>query len=269
MIILKSILFGLIQGATEFLPVSSSGHLLILHDFLSLPVENDLLFDVLLHLATFLAAAWYFRSDITKIIHALFFWRDKRYDAERRLGIWLALATVPAAIVGWLAGDFIEGLARHIWVVALMLAMVALIMILAERFGKRDKDPEQLSAGQSFIIGCAQALALIPGTSRSGATMVAGLFCGLKREAAVRFSFLMSLPIILGAALKSLTDLSPAAVNGTEAEVFSIAFAAALISGWLAIKYLLVYTKKYSLKPFAYYRLLLAAALLLYLFYSA
>ncbi|PLX21914.1 undecaprenyl-diphosphatase UppP [Candidatus Parcubacteria bacterium] len=262
-IYLKSIIFGVIQGATEFLPVSSSGHLIILHKYLGLPVQNEVMFDVLLHLATLIAVIVFFWDDIKKIVIAWF----KSFFGYRsdytKLSWFILLATMPAALVGFFFENLIENVFRSVLVVAFMLVLVGVFFIVVEKIAKKEKTLNQLNAKNFLFIGIAQALALIPGTSRSGITIIAGLFTKLKREEAIRISFLMSIPIIAGASLLNLGALLSSGVDKNELIVMTISFASAFFSAILAIKYFLKFATKHGLVVFAYYRFLLALLIVL------
>ena len=252
--IVKAIIFGITQGITEFIPVSSSGHLVILHDLFTLPIKNDLVFDVVLHLATILAVLIYFWRDIVLIIKNLFKRRDK-------IAYYIIIATIPAAIIGFLGEDFITTHFRSIYVVMAMLIIVGILFFVSEKLGKQIKDYKELTWKTALLIGLFQAIALIPGTSRSGITIVAGLLVGLKRQQAIKFSFLISLPIILGANLFKLPDLLASGLGTSGSIILLVAFLAAVLSGLVAIKYFLRFSARYTLHAFAYYRFALALAL--------
>jgi len=258
--IIKAIIFGITQGITEFIPVSSSGHLVILHDLFVLPIKNDLVFDVILHLATILAVLIYFWRDIALILKNLLNRKDK-------IAWYIIIATIPAAIIGFLGEDIITFYFRSSYVVIAMLIIVGVLFFVGEKLGKQMKDYQELTWKTALLIGLFQAIALIPGTSRSGITIVAGLLVGLKRQAAIKFSFLISLPIILGANLFKLPDLLASGLGTSEYIVLLVAFLAALFSGYMAIKYFLRFSARYSLHVFAYYRFALALALAGYLWW--
>jgi undecaprenyl-diphosphatase len=263
------ILFGVVQGITEFLPISSSGHLILLHNFISLPVEDNMAFDVFLHFATLLAIVICFRSDIYKLVRSFIASLGGKKDEYSRTGWLIIMATLPAAFLGLLLEDKIEeyfhgASGQEIMVVAFMLFAVALLFIFVEKRKKGEKLYTALSRKEALLVGFAQALALIPGTSRSGITIIAGLWGGLKREEALRFSFLLSIPVILGA---SVTKIPRLFENGIEGWSYILcAFIATFVSGVLAIRFFLRFAETKSLIPFAYYRIALALVLLLYLF---
>ncbi|MCU0678957.1 MAG: undecaprenyl-diphosphatase UppP [Planctomycetes bacterium] len=260
-----AILYGLVQGLTEFLPVSSSGHLVLLHKYLALPVDNEIAFDVSLHAATLFAVVWFFRSDLLAIGAAWLRTFYGRKSETGRTGWLLVIATIPAAAAGWLGEDLIESYFRSASSVAVMLILVGLGLIISERVSRQNKSWQDLYRRDALAIGLAQALALIPGTSRSGITVIAGLYLGLKREAAVKFSFLLSVPIIAGAAVKNFLGLSRTVIGCEELALLSISFVFAFISGWAAVKYLLRFSQNHRLDIFAWYRISLAVAILIIL----
>lgn len=258
----SAILFALVQAVTEFVPVSSSGHLVLLHAGIPLATADDLAFDVLLHAGTLLATVLYFRFDIYAIIAAVA--RQLAgggMDAEARLGWLVVLASIPAALAGLLFADSIAVTLRSPWVVVTMLVVVGIALLAIERFARGGGEATSVTWRSALGIGCAQALALIPGTSRSGITIIAGMAGGLRREAAVRFSFLMSVPIIFGATAKEF----PAIVAGGVNAPMAVGFAVTVVAGWIVIHYLLRYVRNHSLAIFAYYRFALAAVVAVWL----
>jgi len=261
---INSALFGIVQGATEFLPISSSGHLLIMHRLFNLPLASDLTFDVALHLATLLAVVYILRNEIWLLARSFFSSWPVGGDEYSRLAWLIILATLPAMFFGWLLSDYFEDLFRSPAIVAVMLASVGVLFLVAEKLGRQNQDIFHLNWQQSLFIGLVQAVALIPGTSRAGVTIIAGLAIGLKRELAVKFSFLLAVPIIAGAALKELPKILNS--GGGQWPVLGIAFIFAFISGLLAIRYFLIYVRRYSLKIFAFYRFVLAAAIIIYFY---
>jgi undecaprenyl-diphosphatase len=261
-----AMIFGAIQGATEFLPISSSGHLLILHRFIKLPINNDLSFDVALHLATLLAVMIFFRKEIFLIIRSVIKSIFGKPDEYSRIGWLIVIATIPAALAGVLFENWIENQFRSPFLVAVMLALVGALFILFENKSAKKQEIKALTWKKSLIIGLSQAIALIPGTSRSGVTIIAGLWSDLKREEAVKFSFLLAIPIIAGASLKKLPELFKA--DSSDLLLISIAFIFAFASGWLAIKYFLNFSRNHSLKIFAYYRFVLAAFIFVYFLFN-
>jgi undecaprenyl-diphosphatase len=255
---------GIVQGLTEFLPVSSSGHLIIVPSLLGWtdPFITSLAFSVMLHVGTLVALLVYFRADWVRLIPAgLAAIRDRslRNDPDRRLAWLIAAATVPAMIAGFLLNDFIEERVRQIGLVALMLVVGGGILWLAERHGRRDRAMGTLSFRTAIGIGAAQAVALIPGISRSGISIAAGLFAGLDRESAARFSFLMATPItalaIAYEAKKLVTGESGLAVP---VGPLVVGMVAALIAGLVAIAGLLRFLRTNPTDVFVAYRVVLA-----------
>jgi undecaprenyl-diphosphatase len=268
---IKAAVYGITQGITEFLPISSSGHLVILHKFFIFQPKNELSFDVLLHLATLLAVCYYFRQDIIVILKDWFLsFKGGELRKRGRLGWFIIAGTIPAGIAGFLFDEKIENLSKNdsaLLLIAFMLFLLGVIFIVVEKYASKLKDIKGLDLKSTLWIGFAQAFALIPGTSRSGITTITGMALGLKREEAVRFSFLLSVPIILGASIKKIPSLfldSPA-VN--EWVLMLAAFAFAFVSGLLSIHYLLAFSKKYKLNMFAYYRFILALVLIVLFFW--
>jgi len=259
---LSAAVFGIVQGLTEFLPVSSSGHLVLLHRFLRIPAGDDLVFDVTLHFATLLAVMWFFRKDILRIAGAVV-GGGKGSEKEARLGWYLICATAPAAAAGAFFGDYIQDTLRSPAVVAVMLVAVGILFLVAERAVPGEGELHGMTLPRALFVGLAQCLALVPGTSRSGVTIVAGMAAGLTREGAVRFSFLLSIPIVAAATAAKAPSALAAGIRGEEAALLAVAFAFALVSGLLAIRFLVRFSAGHSLRIFAWYRFALAALVLL------
>jgi len=263
---IKAIIFGAVQGVTEFLPVSSSGHLVILHEFFSFSNVDELAFDVMLHFATLLATLYYFRQDVLRLIVGFFRYLKGEKNDQGRLAWLIIFGSIPAVVFALLFDAWIETSLRSPLVVILMLVLVGSLFLIIERKGRQLIVMDNLNWKKSLLIGFGQALALIPGTSRSGITIIAGMSADLKREEAVRFSFLLSLPIVFGAAIKKAPEVLGADLSQGAWLVMGTAFLSALIFGVLAIKFFLVFVKKFKLDFFAYYRFALAALLLFYFF---
>lgn len=261
--LLQPILLGLLQGATEFLPVSSSGHLVLAEVFFKVQ-EAGLTFDVALHMGTLLAILLYFKTEFVDIARALL--RPGSHDQavrdNQRLALLLVVATIPAAVVGKLYGTLIEENLRQPALVAAALAGGAFLLLWAEKKGSRQRCLHELGFIDAIIIGLAQATALVPGVSRSGITMIVGLFRDLDRTAAARFSFLMSAPIIAGAGLHNLGKVISHGLMPGQEVFFLAGFLASAISGYLFIAFLMRYIQTRSFAVFAYYRLALAAIVL-------
>lgn len=260
--VLEAAVLGVTQGLTEFLPVSSSGHLVILPELLGMP-KPTVAFDVLMHLATLVAVVGYFAGDWYRMVVA--FVAPGRLPGRtaaiwRRLAIWLAVGTVPAALAGVLLQSFFESLFSSTLAVGIFLMVTAGLLVVADmvagRTAQRRRTLDDMGLLDALVVGCYQALAIAPGLSRSGATMAGGVFLGLDRPAAARFSFLLSVPVILGAGLISARDLG-AGISGGDAVAYAVAGVAALISGLVAIHVLLRYLRSHRLWPFAAYTFVL------------
>lgn len=246
----QAVILGLVQGLTEFLPVSSSGHL-ILFPWLFGWQTPGLAFDVALHGGTLLGVVAYYRRDLIDL---------SKNIGNQRLPWMIALATLPAVAAGLLFGDLIEEKLRSPLVICGTLAGVGLLMAWADRRARSNASLlESLAIRSALAIGVAQAFALIPGVSRSGITIVAGLLVGLDRSAAVRFSFLLSIPVIAGAAALKLPEVLPFLSQG----FFWLGFAASAVSGFAAIHLLVTFVRTKTFMPFVIYRIALAAFIFL------
>ncbi|MFL5749486.1 MAG: undecaprenyl-diphosphatase UppP [Chloroflexota bacterium] len=264
----QAIVMGIVQGLTEFLPISSSGHLIIVPYLFGWhnPFITSLAFSVMLHIGTLVALFVYFWHDWTRLVPAgLATIRDRSFegDPDRRLAWLIAVATVPALVIGVLLNDLVEDRFREVGLVALMLVVGAAIMWLADHWGAKRLLAVDLTFPKAVGLGFAQALALIPGVSRSGISISAGLVAGLDRESAARFSFLMATPITAAAAAYETVkvvrgDLGVAVEWGP----LIAGMIAALVSGLLAIAVLLRYLRTRSLNVFVAYRIVLAAIVL-------
>ena len=272
--IYQAVILAIVQGLAEFIPVSSSGHLIIVRRLLGwneLSPAHELTFDVALHFGTLLSVLFYFRRTWFQIIRAAIGGKVVRFsestDAdvnltpaeakeERKLLWFLVIATIPGAIAGKLLEHSAEDYFReHIVLIAVALIAVALLMWLAEDVNKLEKPLTQISLTDSLLIGVAQAFALIPGVSRSGSTITAGLFRNLTREAAVRFSFLLSTPIIAGAALLKAHELHKEGLPAGMHTPFLVGILVSAIVGYGAISWLIRYLQTNSLKIFVIYRI--------------
>ena len=255
---------GLLQGATEFLPISSSGHLVLAQILLGID-EAGLAFDVSLHLGTLLAILIYFRTDFLKMFAALLSFRhpDAETRAMRSMAMLICLATIPAVLAALLFGKAVETFLRSPLVVAITLIIGGILLLWAERYGRRLRDFQSIGLSDSLIIGAAQAFALIPGLSRSGITMTAGLFRGLNRQTAARFSFLMSAPVIFGAGVHEIPKIIKIGLEPAQMLFFLAGFLSAALSGCLFIAVLINYIKTRTFDIFAYYRFGLAGVILL------
>ena len=263
--ILQAAIMGIVQGLTEFLPVSSSGHLVIVPYLFGWddPFITSLAFSVMLHLGTLVALLVYFRADWIRLVPAGFAAirdRSLRSDPDRTLAWLLVAATVPAALAGFLLNDLIETQFRSVLLVAGMLVVGGIVLWLADRFGARTREVEDVTFPIAIGIGAAQALALVPGISRSGISISAGRLAGLDRAAAARFAFLMATPITAGAIVFETRKLitGEAGVDVAIAPLV-VGMIAALVSGFAAIHFMLRYLRTRSLTVFVIYRFVLAA----------
>ena len=247
---LEAIALGIVQGLTEFLPISSTAHLILFPWFLNWGGEvNTLTFDVALHAGTLFALI-------------LFFWRDwlELIFKKQRLFKLIILASIPAGVAGYLLNDIVENNLRKPIVISIMLIAVGILMLVAERTNKH-KGIEKTGLKDSLIIGIAQAIAIIPGVSRSGITISAGLFRGFEREASARFSFLLSTPLIAGATALHLKEALISQTNH-DFRLFFAGIITSFITGFIAIKFLLKFLKKNPLNLFVYYRFVLSAVII-------
>jgi len=262
MTFIQALLLGILQGATEFLPVSSSGHLVIFPHLLGWS-EPGLAFDTLLHLGTLAAVIFYFRRELWQLAVAV--WdslrRRKLDTVEARLAWFLVLATIPGALLGFLFEDQVEQLFGMPRTVAIFLLVTAALLALSELLSRRSRGLETLTWRDALMIGLAQAAAILPGLSRSGATIAAGLLLGYRREESTRFSFLLAIPIVLGGGLYQLLKLVMAGFSGVGSLALVGMLAAALV-GYAAISGLLALVRRHALWPFVAYCALLGVLVL-------
>jgi undecaprenyl-diphosphatase len=255
--ILQSTILGIAQGLTEFLPISSSAHLVIIPWFSGWAYQG-LTYDVALHFGTLAGVLAYFKKDWTEIITCAF----KRQKKEKSNMLWLlVVATIPGALAGLFLEHYAETLFRKPQVIACTLILFGLFLYFADKKCKTDAG-KLFNLKTALIIGLFQGLAIVPGVSRSGITMTAGLLVGFARSQSVRISFLMSAPIILGASIFELKNLADLQINAA----FFSGFLAAAISGWLAVKFLMNFVRKHPFNIFVLYRLILGGGMLAYLF---
>jgi undecaprenyl-diphosphatase len=263
MTIFQAIIFGTVQGLTEFLPVSSTAHLILLPWALGWP-DPGLSFDVALHLGTLVALLMYFRADwIALIGSALGIIRGRTQAPDARMVMFIIVGTIPGAVAGALFEHKVEDALRAPQVIALMLIALALVLVVAELMGHRKKGLDGVSWGDAITIGVAQALAIVPGVSRSGVTITAGLFRNLKRDTAARFSFYLSTPIIGGALAKRSWEVFKAGATIEQMTPFLVGIIASGIVGYLAIAFMMRYLQTRTTYLFVYYRIALGIAVLL------
>jgi undecaprenyl-diphosphatase len=274
----QSLYLGIIQGLTEFLPISSTAHLILAPNFapgfLKFTQEQPHAFDVALHVGTLLALLIYFRDEWRRLIRGgikLLTERTVDDDIDRKMALLVILGCIPAAIAGPLLDKRVEELAdpnKHsssYLVMGIVFIVFGLLMGWVDRISRKARSAKNLSPGEAIFVGVAQAVALIPGVSRSGATITAGLLTGLTREAAARFSFLISAPVVAGAAAWTGLKLLHGGVQGEEAlsaGVFIAGILASAVVGWLCIHFLLEYLRKRTLWVFVYYRVVLGIFLI-------
>jgi undecaprenyl-diphosphatase len=265
----QALVLGIVQGLTELLPISSSGHLILvpwLADWRYLEEHSEFnkTFDVALHLGTLVAVMAYFWDDLVRLVAAWFrsLGAGAIRDAEERVAWLVVLATIPAVVVGAAGEGFIEKHLGEPWQIAIFMAFFAVVLWLADRTPER-RDTSTLGLGEGLGIGFAQALALMPGVSRSGVTISAGRFLGLDRESAARFSFLLLVPVTLGAVVfKGVTDVLLADLPTGSGGPFLVGTIASAASGFVAIDLLLGYVRRHNYTPFVVYRLVLALLIL-------
>jgi undecaprenyl-diphosphatase len=256
-----AVLLGIVQGVTEFLPISSSAHLILAREFFGWDAGRfGLPFDVACHVGTLAAVLAFFRKDIGELLFAApAALRRDPGPAGRRLRL-IAAGTVPIVIVGLLFADWLETEVRGPRVAAAALAAGAILLLVVERLGPRVKGEEALTLPGAFLIGIGQAAALIPGMSRSGTTIAAGMALGLRRDAAARFTFLMSAPAVAAAAVKEAIALRAVPIESSMVVVMLVGLVTSGVVGYLTVKYFLRFLVSNRLDVFAWYRLLLAAA---------
>jgi undecaprenyl-diphosphatase len=271
-ITIQAALLGVVQGLTEFLPVSSSAHLILARAFFGFDGDKfGLTFDVACHVGTLIAVLIYFRRDIGEMIAALPYLFSTRTTSpnagrgEDARQIWLlAAGTVPAVVAGLLFKNQIEEHLRTPMVAAVALALGGVMILVAERAGSKTRGDRTLTVIEAVWIGCAQALALVPGVSRSGATLTVALLIGLRRAGAARFVFLLAIPAILGAAASEAPRLLKAGLGDT-ASLFLIGIVTSAIVGYATVKYFIRYLGDHSLDMFGWYRIALAATVAIWL----
>lgn len=264
MLLLEAALLGVVQGLTEFLPVSSSAHLILARVFFGWDAEQfGRPFDVACHLGTLGAILVYFRHDLVYLARAL---PDvfRRATADTRLLFLIVVGTVPLVPIGAFLSDHVDAL-RTPAVIVITLAAVGVAMLVAERRGRQIREAEELTWTEALLVGVAQAMALVPGVSRSGATITTGLFLGLERQSAARFSFLLGVPAMLAAAAHEGKRLVGQPMDALSIQVFIVGIVVSGLVGYVTVKYFLRYVASRGLDVFAWYRIVLAAATLAWL----
>lgn len=266
--IIHALILGVVQGLTEFLPVSSSGHLLVFHDFLGFDIADSLSFDAALHLGTLAALLAFFWREVMSIFRGFFGslrqWEVKT-NAQQGLAWAVILGSIPAGIVGLTLEDWIGAYTRNPWLVVITLVIGAVGFWIAEHWYAKQHTKQPLTLRRALIIGLVQCIALIPGISRSGATIVAGLGTKLERGMAARFAFLISLPVVAGAGALKLRELLQANLTRSELTSVGIGIAASAVVGYIVIAFFLRFIQQRTLAAFAWYRIAAAAVLTLIL----
>lgn len=260
MAFLPAIILGLVQGLTEFLPISSSGHLVLAHEIFGSITQNDLAFDAMLHLATALAVVVYFWHDIWLLINTVLRKLERLPVNERdmTLATALVIGTIPAVVLGILLESYMETIFRNPVLVAGVLVVGSLLFVVAEWFYLHKPREDRMTVWKGFKIGFFQSLALVPGMSRSGASIAGGMLLGLSRYEAARFSFLLAVPVICGAGGMAFLRL----VKSSEPVAWGVVTAGsitAFVVGLLAIHFMLTFVRNHTLWPFIWYRVILAA----------
>ena len=261
--IFQAIALGVVQGLTEFLPISSTAHLALLPWFMGWK-DPGLTFSVALHVGTLLAVALYFRQDLTQMF---FSWLGSlrgfdRTDPYQKLSWMVIFGCIPAVIAGFLLDDLIAGIFRSPYVIAAMLIGVAVLIAIAERTTKHTRTWKDMTLKDALLIGLAQACALIPGTSRSGATIVMGLFLGLERADAARFSFLLGFPVIFGSAVLKMKEVVTDPAMLAQLPMIGVGTVAAALSGYWCIAFLMRFLQTNTMTVFVVYRIALGLVIL-------
>jgi len=263
--LLQAIVLGIVQGLTEFLPISSSGHLRIVPAFAGWE-DPGAAFTAVIQLGTMAAVVLYFRADLVRIARA---WTASLRDASRRaeldarLGWYLILGTVPIVVFGVAFSHQIENGARDLYLIGTTLILLGIVLLVAEKVSRRERDLSTITRRDAIVVGFAQALALIPGVSRSGATITAGLFLGMDRVSAARFSFLLSIPAVVLSGAYELRDVVDGSAEGAAGlGPTAVATVFAFISGYLSIAFLLKFLTTHTTGVFVAYRVVLGAAVL-------
>jgi len=269
--ILRAIVLGIVQGLTEFLPISSSGHLIITRELFGWEFADDLTFDVALHIGTLIAVITYFRAEWLSMARGLLarafgIERDRRFGEvyDERLFFLVIAGSIPTAVVGVALNNWVENEVRDPLVVGAMLVLFGIVLLAAERLGRRDRHLESAGWRDAVIIGGAQAITLIPGVSRSGVTISAGLFDGFRRTDTARLSFLLATPAIGGAGLFKLLQAVTDGVSSSEIDAIFAGAAVSAVVGWLSIRFLMRLVQTRTYLPFVLYRLALGLFVLVY-----
>jgi len=265
---LEAVFLGIVQGLTEFLPVSSSAHIRILGEFLPSAQDPGATFTAIMQIGTEIAVLIYFRADIARLISASLKWIIRRGElvgeekSDARLSGLILLGSLPIFFLGYFGQEYIRENFRSLYLIAATLIIFGLLLGLIDHYGKRVKTLDALGAKDGVAYGIAQALALIPGVSRSGATIATGRALGYKRDAALRYSFLLAIPAVLGSGTFELINSISKPLNAFSLGETLAATITAFVIGYLVISWLMKYVKSKSFMPFVVYRVLLGSLLL-------
>ena len=258
---LEALFLGIVQGLTEFLPISSSAHIRIVGAFMPNANDPGAAFTAITQIGTELAVLIYFRKDILNILRS---WFKRDGSPEARLGTLIIIGSLPIIVLGYLGQDYITNNFRSLWVIASTLIIFGLILGFADKYGTREKELSTLNVPDGIRYGMAQSLALIPGVSRSGATIAMGRLLGYKREAALRYSFLLALPAVFGSGLYELKKaLGDSTVSVYSMPEILVATVTAFVIGYIVIAWLMKYISTKSFTPFVIYRVALGSLLLI------
>lgn len=256
----QAIILGIVQGITEFLPISSSAHLILMPSLTGWS-DQGVGFDLSVHVGTLLAVILYFRRDVTTLlVDGIQSLVTRKTVGESKLSWMIVIATIPACVAGVFLLDYIDTVLRTVWIIIATTVIYAVLLAAADYWGRGQRKLQDIGLKDAIIVGVAQALALIPGTSRSGATMTAGLFMGLNRETASKFSFFMAIPITLAAALLKLLSIWSDGIQ-VDWGGFLIGGVASFITAITAIHFFLKWLSTVGMWPYVIYRLVLAAVL--------
>ncbi len=276
MSVLESILLGIVQGVTEFLPVSSSGHLAILENIFHIETNGSMLFDIMLHIGTLAAVFIVYHKDIWSMIKEFFFmvgdlcsnlhtfvlnkvhktslkYKKVVNNSYRKFVMLILVSTVPTGVIGVLGKDIVEGAGETLLIPGICLLITGVLLLMAELKKEGNKTPKNTSYGNGLIIGAAQGLATLPGLSRSGTTIATCLFCGLDRKFAVKYSFILSIPAILGAAVLEVKDVIAEPIQASQVAIYAVGMVFAGVVGYICIKTMLIIVRKKKFRYFAYY----------------
>lgn len=265
---INSIILGVVQGLTEFLPVSSTAHLILVPKLLKMKeaLLNSMAFDIFLHLGTLLAVILFYWKKLLRILKSFFqgiISVKKREAIDFKIGVYLIIGTLPAFLVGYFLKDIIETVLRGTFYVASFLILFSFFLLVADRIKNSGREINNMNFMDAIVIGCFQAIALLPGVSRSGISITAGLLRGFKREEAAEFSFLLSVPAISGAVIFGAKDLLKYGI-GENFLILFLGFIFSFLSGFLAIKFLISFVKRYSYLIFVIYRVIVGVIILVF-----